>query len=132
MISIVLKIKKEGRKKRPEAIAAFIDRNKAENYVKELLKNGLNKDDVWIEPSFAYEMVEDETWKYKKKDVNEKDLSEVIYPIWFIESLRDMCGMINCTMKSEKDTELFDKYQWPISKHPGLRGYMVLKCQLFK
>jgi len=132
MISIVLKIRKEGRKKFPEAVAAFIDRNKAEKYVKELLEKGENKEGVWIEPSFTYEMKEHEVWGYDKTIIDEKKLSEVVYPIWFIESRRDVCGMIKCTMKSEKDAELFGEYEWPICKNPGLKGYMVLKCQLFK
>jgi len=132
MITIVIRKRKEGRKKMPEAVAAFIDRNKAENFLTELINNGETKENVWLEPSFTYEMKEHEVWEYEKKSINEKDLNDIVYPIWFIESRRDVCGLINCTMKSEKDIELFDKHEWPFSKDVWKKGYIVLKCKLFK
>lgn len=132
MINIVLKIRKEGRKQFPEAVAAFVERSKADTFAKELIKGGEKEDDVWVEPSFAYEMQEYNRYEYEKKVITENELGDVVYPILFVEARRPVTGSVQCTMRTKKDVELYDEYGWPLDKWEGNKGYIVLQCPLTK
>ena len=131
MVYTVLKIKKEGRKKFPEAVCAFLERYKAENFLQELIDKGEDPEDVWVEPGFPHTMVKHPFYGFDCEAISDNSLGDVVYPIWHIESRRDACGIIHTVLKTEQDTELYKENEWPLYKD-GFKGLMVLNCKLVK
>ena len=145
MIYTVLQVKKENRKQFPVAIAAFIDRNKADKYARNYAEQNnlsLDDDEVFVEGSHYVSQIIDKPYTVFDEiehdyrmciESNMNKIGNKIYLFWCIESKRPVTGFATYVFDNDKNVKIYTENIWPDEEVASFtKGYYVLECDLIR